>query len=79
MEYIKTAIQVVTIIVALWLAQGCGWPPLPPEAWVEISKREVSFRAVGMLGVEPQTGTVFCIFCAVSYDRNVGQAPEPRP
>ncbi len=24
MEYIKTAIQVVTIIVALWLAQGCG-------------------------------------------------------
>lgn len=79
MAQIRTALQVITILVALWLAQGCGWPPMPPEAWNEIAKRQVSFRAVGMLGVEPQTGTVFCIFCAVSYDRNVGQAPEPRP
>ncbi len=77
MAQIKTALQVITILIALWLAQGCGWPPLPPQAWEEISKRQVSMRAVGMMGIEPQTGTVFCLLCWFSYDRDVGQGPKP--
>lgn len=75
-EQIKTALQVITILAALWLAQGCGWPPLPPEAWTEISKREVSIRAVGMMGIEPQSGTVFCILCYFTYSRNMSN-PDP--
>ncbi len=75
-EHIKTAIQVVTILLALWLAQGCGWPPMPPEAWTAIANREVSIRAVGMMGVEPQSGTVFCILCYFTYSRNM---PNPDP
>jgi hypothetical protein len=50
---------------------------MPPEAWTEISKREVSIRAVGMMGVEPQSGTVFCIMCYFTYSRNMPPMPDP--
>ncbi len=76
-EQIKTALQVMTILAALWLAQGCGWPPMPPEAWTEIAKREVNIRAVGMMGIEPQSGTVFCILCYFTYSRNMPPMPDP--
>lgn len=47
-----------------------------PEAQLEIAKREVSFRAVGMLGIDPMSGTIFCILCYITYSRNM---PNPDP
>jgi len=65
------------LLWAFWfLISGCGWPPLPPEAWTEVAKREVSIRAVGMMGVEPQSGTVFCVLCYFTYSRNMAN-PDP--
>ncbi len=67
-------ILVLAVMVSL---TGCGWPPMPDEAWNEIAKRQVSFRAVGMLGIEPHTGTTFCILCYVTYSRNMPNNPDP--
>jgi hypothetical protein len=55
---------------------GCGWPPLPPEAWTEVAKREVSIRVVGMTAVEPHSGMIFCILCYATYSRNMAN-PDP--
>ena len=74
--FIPMAIGLALAIFMSMTLAGCGWPPLPPEGWVEVSKREVSIRAVGMMGVEPQTGTVFCLLCYFTYSRNM---PNPDP
>lgn len=65
------------LIFLLCLLLGGCISTLTPEAQLAIAQREVSFRAIGMMGLEPMSGTVFCILCAITYDRNLGQGPVP--
>jgi hypothetical protein len=69
--------KAIILALVIFSLAGCGWPPMPPEAWNEVAKREVSIRAVGMMGVEPQSGTVFCILCYFTYSRNMPPMPDP--
>lgn len=81
----KLALALVsTLTLALTFLSGCArsieaLSTLAPEAQVAFAQREVSFRAVGMLGIDPQTGDIYCILCYVTYDRNLGQGPMPQP
>jgi hypothetical protein len=63
----------------IFLLSGCGSviEHMSPEAQLEIAKREISIRAVGLMGVNPMTGDVVCVICWVDYRRNAPLGPPP--